>query len=95
MSSTFESGVGLCHLAVLASILTAPQGPTGHWPSAHGLATYESFAEDVRMNERGESFASCVGGQAGVVDVLACQELLGAYVRSKQQQKGRSDHPLK
>jgi len=76
LSSAFESGVALCHLAVLAaSMAPQPWLPETRVSGYHGLGTFTHLAEDVLL----PPFADLVrhGRTDGwCADLLRCQEAL-------------------
>ena len=67
MSAAFESGLLICHMAILtASIFTASGGRT-----PHGLSTFERLMEDVLM----PPLATQVHG--GKLSLVQCERALG------------------
>lgn len=84
VSSSFESSVGLAHLAVLASVTCGSGGGVSH--TLHGLSTYDAFQEEeTEAAAGGGEFARLVtcGGRSSMVDVLGCGELLDAAYKKK------------
>jgi hypothetical protein len=77
VSSSFESSLGLAHLALLASLL-GPPADQPRPPTCHGLGTASALARDVVPP--GQGFGDLVEGGGGV-DVLRCQALLDAFRR--------------
>lgn len=97
LTSAFESGVAMCHFAMLASALEPPAwAEVGHVAPCHGLGTFTRLAEDVLC----PPFAELVekGGRFGWhVDPLACQEALDRTVdalilgRGSNEEKGKRE----
>merc|ERR1712008_100115 len=73
LSSAFESGVAMCHFAILAGAMTwdATNGISG----CHGLGTFTRLAEDV-LNPPFADLVRSWHGKGWHVDVLSCQEAL-------------------
>jgi len=74
LTSAFESGVALCHFAILAATISPqPWVPMDAVSASHGLGTFDRLAEDVLR----PPFADLVRGRAGwQVNALQCQEAL-------------------
>jgi len=97
LSSAFESGVALCHFAILAGAMTWDATGLAHGNSAcHGLGTFTRMAEDVLC----PPFADLVRswhGKGWYVDVLRCQESLDrtvdALLDARSQVEGNSIGP--
>lgn len=81
ITSSFESSVGLCHLAALASVTARFGGPS----MAHGMGTYALMEEAVvaGSGQRLQGFEGCVirHGAALVCEVAAAQRLLDNCAR--------------
>lgn len=74
ISSAFESGVALCHFAILASIMSQPFGEARRVSASHGLGTFSRLEEDVLCTP----FADLVRVNASgwQVNLLSCQQAL-------------------
>jgi len=79
VSSAFESGVALCHFAVLAAAMAAPAWlPESGVSACHGLGTFTRLAEDV-LHPPFEDLVRSQRGGSWRVCLLECQ---GALDRS-------------
>jgi len=72
ISSAFESGVALCHFAVLASIMS--QQGSGRVSASHGLGTFTRLEEDVLCTPFADLVKISASGWQ--VDVLNCEQAL-------------------
>mmetsp|Transcript_9867 Transcript_9867/g.27604 ORF Transcript_9867/g.27604 Transcript_9867/m.27604 type:complete len:1197 (+) Transcript_9867:1-3591(+) len=77
VSSAFESGVALCHFAILAAVMSAPaQGMRASGVSAcHGLGTFTRLAEDV-LDPPFADLVDVHGCSGWCVSIFRCQEAL-------------------
>lgn len=97
VSSSFESSIGLAHLALLAAVLnsgtdTVRQIQTAGVHVLHGLSTYDVFvrsAEEWWGNGGGFSRLVASGSRSVLVDVVGCEELLDGFLKSIKHNDGR------
>jgi len=94
LSSAFESGVAMCHFAILAGSMTGGATSLAHGISAcHGLGTFTRLAEDV-LNPPFADLVRSWHGKGWHVDVLRCQEALDstadALLFARSQVEGNS-----
>jgi len=84
LSSCFESGIALGHLAILASILADP------WEEvSHGLGTFTRLSEDV-LQPPFSDLVSAKGSKGWQVSTLSCKEASDSYADALVADRERS-----
>jgi len=92
LSSAFESGVALCHFAILAaSTAPTPWLSESSVSDCHGLGTFTRLAEDVLQPPFADLVSTGQIGRGWQVNVLKCQEALDKTLGALLSSRGSAD----